>query len=95
MRSFVAEGARWQARVDDGALDNPHSSRRVGWETIILDCLTDGRPQRIVYRPAGWLDVAHDAELAAAVREGQWIRARWGAPAAQRTPALSTPSARD
>jgi len=89
MRSFVADGARWLARIDDGALDDGHPMRRVGWETIILECETDDRPQRMVYRPAGWLAGAKDAELAAAVREGQWVRARWGGSPATRTLARS------
>jgi hypothetical protein len=34
--------------------------------------------QRLVYRPAGWLTQASTIELAAALEEGVFVRARWG-----------------
>lgn len=77
MRVFkVSDGSSWTARPD-GQSPEPEGAR-AGWEGILFE-QAEGRA-RLVYRPAGWLNAATVEELAAALAEGEAIRARWGTP---------------
>jgi hypothetical protein len=82
MKHFHAEDGRsWRARLHDGVAQPEDILRRVGWEAIVFESAAAHADQRFVYRPAGWLDGATDAELREAVREAESIRTSWGAPA--------------
>lgn len=77
MRVFrVRDGSNWLARPEEAAPGGPPS--RSGWESILFEQQPSGAA-RLVYRPAGWLDTASEAELAAALAEAESVRSRWGA----------------
>jgi hypothetical protein len=79
MREFIADdGKRWTARIDSGAPGRGHILQRVGWEPILFEPDPISSDQRFVYRPAGWLRAASDAELALALAEAESIRVSWG-----------------
>lgn len=78
MRVFkVKDGSSWLARPEDAPAGDARP--RCGWESILFEQQPAGTA-RLVYRPAGWLAAATEAELAAALAEGESIRARWGTP---------------
>jgi hypothetical protein len=52
---------------------------RVGWEALLFDSGEFGGEQRFVYRPAGWLHGATDADLGRALQEAESIRTSWRA----------------
>lgn len=75
--SVQLEGKTWVVRLDEGvSADAPE--QRVGWEAVIFE--TDPPSvQRVVYRPAGWLNLATPNELTAALGEADAVRTRWEA----------------
>ena len=76
MRSFTsADGREWTVRSQDVPITRV--GREVGWETILFDA---PGLQRVTHRPSGWLAVASDAELTAALDESDAVRARWETP---------------
>jgi hypothetical protein len=78
MRIFrIADGTSWVARLHDGAGGNGVEPRS-GWEAVVFDASVHELAQRLVYRPAGWLENATPAELADALEEGLAVRLRWG-----------------
>jgi hypothetical protein len=78
MRVFkIADGTSWVAHLHDGDEAKP-TAERVGWEAILFISDPATVAQRLVYRPVGWLSQATTAELAAALEEGEVVRARWG-----------------
>jgi hypothetical protein len=78
MRVFKrSDGTSWVARLQDGAEGAADASGRVGWEAIVFEAGPADVAQRLVYRPAGWLDAASPEELAAALEEGVLVRTRW------------------
>lgn len=77
MRVFkLADGTSWVARLHDEAPEVVE--RRFGWEAVVFDAAPADVPQRLVYRPRGWLEGATADELAAALDEGVAVRLRWG-----------------
>lgn len=78
MRVFkVSDGTSWTARADEGD-DNIVDGRRAGWSAIVFEGGPPAAAQRLVYRPAGWLDEATLGELVAALEESVTVRLRWG-----------------
>lgn len=77
MRVFrLVDGTSWVARVHD-APEDP-SAVRAGWEAILFEHSPGAVAQRLVYRPAGWLQHATPGDLAEALEEGVAVRVRWG-----------------
>jgi hypothetical protein len=75
MRTFTDSGDKlWRVRVDGAAA--PRGGNGIGWQALIFESATE-KTQRILYRPVGWLDQASDAELRAALTEGETVRAHW------------------
>lgn len=73
MRKFEdVNGRAWRARLDEGSAPGG-----AAWEIVLFE--DDGvRSQRIVYRPAGWLQKAPVQELIDALAEAESVRTRWG-----------------
>jgi hypothetical protein len=77
MRVFkVADGTSWTAKLHDPG--PPADGKRTGWEAILFEVIPAASAQRLVYRPAGWLQDASPADLVEALEEGVAIRVRWG-----------------
>jgi hypothetical protein len=77
MRVFkVSDGTSWQARLHEPATAS--SASTAAWEAILFQPGRLDHADRLVYRPAGWLAAASQAELAAALEEGIRVRVRWG-----------------
>lgn len=75
MREFKEEDGRaWRARLEV----EPASNEGGSWEIVLFEPDSDAEVQRIVYRPAGWLQNAAIQELIAALREASAVRTRWG-----------------
>jgi len=73
MRVVSIDGRSWVVRPE--LLEE--SGTRAGWETILFESSPLGAA-RLVYRPAGWLRTATDADLAAALAEAESVRSQWG-----------------
>jgi hypothetical protein len=77
MRVFkVSDGTSWQARLQEPGSGAGAST--AAWEAILFQPGGYADADRLVYRPAGWLAAASQAELAAALEEGVRVRVRWG-----------------
>lgn len=75
MRVFSVDGKKWIAQLHDAR--QASGKMQVGWEVVQFDTQPAGTIQRIVYRPAGWLQNASIKELIDAMREGETVRAAW------------------
>lgn len=73
------EGTTWVARPDHGGSEAA-PEERIGWEAVIFETDPPG-VQRVVFRPAGWLNLATLNDLVAALREADAVRTRWQATA--------------
>jgi hypothetical protein len=77
MRVFkVADGTSWVAKLQDPS-DAPEASHN-GWEAVLFELTPAASAQRLVYRPAGWLQEATLSDLVEALEEGVAVRVRWG-----------------
>lgn len=82
MKYFKSQDDRiWKVRLDNGLADAAGLSKRVGWEAVLFETVPAGI-QRIVYRPAGWLDIARAEDLGKALQEAESVRTRWESPPA-------------
>jgi hypothetical protein len=77
MRIFKIDGKEWIAQLHDLPTAKPAEEPRAGWEVVQFDTQPSSNTQRISYRPVGWLAQASLADLIAALREGETVRARW------------------
>jgi hypothetical protein len=77
MRIFSsADGHTWSVLEVDV---RPHGrAAAFGWLGVLFRSNAPGGAERLVQRPAGWLQRASQDELAAALDEGDGVRARWG-----------------
>ncbi|MGH7445756.1 MAG: hypothetical protein ACREKM_12800 [Longimicrobiales bacterium] len=74
MREFHgSDGRAWRARLEEG-----NAPGGTAWEIVLFEPDSVGAVQRIVYRPAGWLQSAPIQELIAALGEAEAVRTRWG-----------------
>jgi hypothetical protein len=77
MRVFkVSDGTSWEARLQEPGAGS--SASTAAWEAILFQPGPRTDADRLVYRPAGWLAAASQADLAAALEEGVRVRVRWG-----------------
>lgn len=74
MREFQSsDGHAWRARIEEGSAPGG-----AAWEIVLFEPDTEGAVQRIVYRPAGWLQSAAIQDLISALGEAEAVRTRWG-----------------
>lgn len=78
MRTFrSADGQIWTVLEVDARPEGRAAA--FGWLGVLFRSGAPGGAERFVHRPAGWLGRASQEELAAALDEGDGVRARWGA----------------
>lgn len=81
MRYFQSQdGKTWSLRLDNALARTSGFSERVGWEAILFETVPPSDVQKIVFRPAGWLDLASAADMAAALQDAVAVRTRWETP---------------
>ncbi|HET9985418.1 MAG TPA: hypothetical protein VFQ38_17585 [Longimicrobiales bacterium] len=77
MRIFrSADGHTWAVLEVDARPEG--RAAEFGWLGVLFRSTAPGGAERLVQRPAGWLERASHEELAAAFDEGDGVRARWG-----------------
>ena len=81
MRYFHSQDGRtWTLRLDNALAQTSGFSERVGWEAVLFETVPPSDVQKIVFRPAGWLDVATAGDMATALNDAVAVRTRWESP---------------